>query len=478
MITLRLAKWTSGGNGAARVNSRAVGGFSVDTAGMRLLRSAVSHSRTSVRVHAPDATPFRHGALAVPPLRLSWVARSSAALLVVLGLAYGPAVSPGLAQGFVIVPDDSTAAPASPVASTAPAPPSGLLATDVPDDAGRGIKLDWMGSADDVAGSHAVVMYYLDRAPTPGGPWSRVDSTVAGTYTKVDGTVRRDTDYFYRVSASGPGGEAAALSVTGPIRATSQWLNSTRTSVAAFTLLFFAFVLYFMASAQSGKKPFVRRIPGIDAIEEAIGRATEMGRPVLYVPGITDIDDIQTVAGLVILENVAKVTARYQTPIRVPVTYPIPFTIAEEMVRSGYVNAGRADQYDPDSVRFISPEQFAYVAAVTGVMLRDKPAAHIFMGAFFAESLLLAETGFSTGAIQVAGTANVHQLPFFVVACDYTLIGEELFAASAYLSGEPKLVGSLKGADLIKVVIIGFVIVGCVLESFGIHGLAQWLITQ
>src|SRR5205823_807174 len=89
-----------------------------------------------------------------------------------------------------------------------------------------------------------------------------------------------------------------------------------------------------------------------------------------------------------------------ETPIRVPVTYPIPFTIAEEMVKSGYLNAGRADQYDPASVRFISPEQFAYVAAVTGIMLRDQPAAHIFMGAFFAESLMLAETGFSTGAIR------------------------------------------------------------------------------
>ena len=78
----------------------------------------------------------------------------------------------------------------------------------------------------------------------------------------------------------------------------------------------------------------------------------------------------------------------------------------------------------------------------------------------------------------MAGTANVHQLPFFVVACDYTLIGEELYAASAYLSGEPKLVGSLKGADLIKLVIVGLVVVGCALESFGVHGLTQWMATQ
>jgi hypothetical protein len=148
------------------------------------------------------------------------------------------------------------------------------------------------------------------------------------------------------------------------------------------------------------------------------------------------------------------------------------------MVKSGYLNAGKPDRYDPNSVRFVSPEQFAYVAAITGIMLRDKPAAHIFMGSFYAESLMLAETGFATGAIQVAGTANVHQLPFFVVACDYTLLGEELYAASAYLSGEPKLVGSLKGADLLKVAVILVILVGCVLETLNLHGLSIWMNTQ
>jgi hypothetical protein len=199
---------------------------------------------------------------------------------------------------------------------------------------------------------------------------------------------------------------------------------------------------------------------------------------VLYVPGIQDIDEIQTVAGLVILESVAKITARYETSIRVPVAYPIPFAIAQEMVRSGYLSAGRPEALDADAVRFVSPEQFAYVAAISGIMLRERPAAHIFMGAFYAESLMLAETGFANGAIQVAGTANVAQLPFFVVACDYTLIGEEIFAASAYLSGEPKLVGSLVGADWLKIAVIAAILVGCLLETIGIHGFTLWMRTQ
>jgi hypothetical protein len=358
----------------------------------------------------------------------------------------------------------------------APAPASGLTWADVVNDAGRGVTLTWKLSPDD--DGTRVLFYYVERATSPGGPWTVVDSTIAGVNTRTDESVRRNTDYFYRITTVGPGGMTPALSVTGPVRATSQWINQTRWSVLVFMVMFFGFVLYFIASAQAGKKPFVRRIPGIDAIEEAIGRATEMGRSVLFIPGVQDIDDIQTVAGLVILESVAKITARYETPLTVPVAYPIPFTIAEEMVKSGYLHAGKPDRYDPTSVRFVSPEQFAYVAAITGIMLRDRPAAHIFMGSFYAESLMLAETGFATGAIQVAGTANVHQLPFFVVACDYTLLGEELYAASAYLSGEAKLVGSLKGADLLKVFVIAAVIIGCILETLGNHGLTVWMQTQ
>ncbi|HEY6867327.1 MAG TPA: fibronectin type III domain-containing protein, partial [Candidatus Eisenbacteria bacterium] len=335
-----------------------------------------------------------------------------------------------------------------------PRPATRLDWSDTPNDAGRAIDLTWTASPDDRPGLGLVSQYRIERAESVEGPWVAVDSTGAGTTRATDPTAERNTNYYYRVVAVGPGGDTPAGSLSGPARATSQWVNTTRGSVFAFTALFFAFVLFYISSARAGRKPFVRRIPGIDAIEEAIGRATEMGRPVLFVPGIQDIDDIQTVAGLVILESVARLTARYETPIRVPVAYPIPFTIAQEMVRGGYLHAGRPEQYSPESVRFVSPEQFAYVAAVAGIILRERPAAHIFMGSFYAESLLLAETGFSTGAIQVAGTANVAQLPFFVVACDYTLIGEELYAASAYLSGEPRLVGGLKGADLIKIVIV------------------------
>jgi len=97
--------------------------------------------------------------------------------------------------------------------------------------------------------------------------------------------------------------------------------------------------------------------------------------------------------------------------------------------------------------------------------VREKPAACFYMGAFFAESLILAETGNSIGAIQIAGTAMPAQLPFFVAACDYTLIGEEFFAASAYLTGSPEELGSLKGQDVGKLIVAAGLIGGVAVLS-------------
>jgi hypothetical protein len=355
-----------------------------------------------------------------------------------------------------------------------PSPPTEITAVDAENDRGGGVTVRWKSAPADSA---VVTGYVVERAPSADGPWAATDTVSAGSTEKRLENLANGTPVFVRVRALGADG-VSAPSAPASASPHGDWFNSTRVSVFVILILFFAFVMFFITSAQAGKPLFVRRIPGIDAIEEAIGRATEMGRSVLYVPGINDIDDIQTMASLTILESVAKMTAKYETPIVVPTNYPVVFTLAQEMVKNGYMAAGRPDAYDPDSVRYVTTEQFAYVAAVNGIMLRDKPAANIYLGSFFAESLLLAETGFQTKAIQVAGTAQVAQLPFFVVACDYTLIGEELYAASAYLSREPRLLGSLKGSDLMKVLLIAIIVIGCILETAGIHGFTQWMTTQ
>jgi hypothetical protein len=264
----------------------------------------------------------------------------------------------------------------------------------------------------------------------------------------------------------------------GPAKSYANWFHKSRLNLVVILGLFLAFVLFYIRQTEKGRSVFVRRIPGLDAISEAVGRATEMGKPVLYVPGIDDMNNIQTIASMVILQSVTKIVAEYDSSIIVPICRPFVVPVAEETVKQGFMDAGRPDGYNPDNVRYISDEQFAYTAGVNGIMMREKPAANLYLGSFFAESLLLAETGFAEGAIQVSGTANVAQLPFFVAACDFTLIGEELFAASAYLSREPKLLGPLKASDLAKLIIMIVLVVGVALEMAGVTGFTNWFTVQ
>ena len=213
-------------------------------------------------------------------------------------------------------------------------------------------------------------------------------------------------------------------------------------------------IYYYIDRARSGDDIYLRTIPGLKAIEEAVGRATEMGKSVLFVPGISDLDQVETITGLNILGHVAEHTAKYETSLNVPVSKSIVMEAGREVCKEAYLRAGRPDLYYDDMVHYVSEEQFAYTAGVTGIMEREKPAACFYLGRFFAESLILAEAGNSIGAIQIAGTGSYSQIPFFVTACDYTLIGEEFFVASAYLSDRPELIGSIKGQDIVKLLVM------------------------
>ena len=261
---------------------------------------------------------------------------------------------------------------------------------------------------------------------------------------------------------------AAMLLVAGTVPESSGlWhaFDYDRRYLAIILVVFCGAVIYWIHHARQGGEIKVRRIAGLEAIDEAVGRATEMGRSCIFVPGIQDMNDVQTIAGMTVLSRVAQTAARFMAKVEVPTARSLVMTTAREVVHNAFITAGRPDAYNPDDIYYVTDEQFGYVAYLSGMMVREKPAACFYMGAFYAESLILAETGNSIDAIQVAGTAMPAQLPFFVAACDYTLIGEEFFAASAYLSGSAAELGSLKGQDVGKVIVAVILIAGVLLST-------------
>lgn len=351
-----------------------------------------------------------------------------------------------------------------------PRPPKSVSASDHKWDGGNKIDVVFELSPDDEQGAKPkkVARYVVSRAGEYRGRYKNVASVEPDKKAYKSGRIRvvvdkneRGEPYFFRVRALAPDGtESAPAETTEAVVPTRQWFDGGRFFMGLITLVICGSVMFFISHARKGKDLKIRKIAGLEAVDEAVGRATEMGRSCLFVPGILDMNDIQTIAGMTILSRVAQVAAEYGAKVEVPTSKSLVMTTARETVQSAFLTAGRPDAYNEDDIYYVTDEQFGYVAYLSGMMVREKPAACFYMGAFFAESLILAETGNSIGAIQVAGTAQPAQLPFFVAACDYTLIGEEFFAASAYLSDDPDQLGSLKGQDVGKVIVAGLMIFG------------------
>lgn len=237
-------------------------------------------------------------------------------------------------------------------------------------------------------------------------------------------------------------------------------------------IVIFVFGYIFIAQAEKGKKFPIRPIAGFEAIKDAVGRSVEMGRPIHYTFGYGNLWTSmapQFMAGLGVLSYVAKLAGQYGA--RVITTFGVPEAIpmAEETMREGYRSGGKADMYKLEDVRYLTTEQFAYASAVQAIINREKAAANIMIGPFYAESLIFAETGANTGSVQIAGTARETQIPFFVLVCDYVLIGEEMFAASALATGDAATAASLGAEDVGKVISVVLILLGIGLLQLGIR---------
>jgi len=352
-----------------------------------------------------------------------------------------------------------------------------IIVSDQPNDNGHALLVEWNIPNLSANADEFNFTYTIQRSTSDEGPFEDIAKITDNTGSKVDDNLDKNIGYYYRIKIAAETGESYS-SVLGQFSPKRNWFHHGRvnvlTGILITGLLFGIFILY----GKKGGKMYTRPIAGLKAVDEAIGRATEMGKPILYSAGRGKMERPATIASMNILGSVIEKVAEYNTPLIFPNNDPVVMAVAQEVAYEGYVRAGHPDNYNPDNIFFVTDSQFGYAAAVDGIMLREKPATNLFFGTFEAESLILAETGNSIGAIQIAGTDSSIQMSFFVVACDYVLIGEELFAASGYLSQDLQVLGSLKGSDYSKLIIIAVMLIGIFLIITGHADIINWLNIQ
>jgi len=222
-------------------------------------------------------------------------------------------------------------------------------------------------------------------------------------------------------------------------------------------------------------KPTIRRLPAIDAIDEAVGRCAELGKPLHYCPGIGAISHQDSIPGLAIGAYVARKCAELGVRFIFTFMNATIQPIAMDMIQEAYTLVGKADEFRADDVIWLSPRQFAFATGLVGLLSRERPGASLLLGNYAAESLICTEAGFRAGAIQIAGCTNSYQIPYFATTCDYVLISEELQTAGVYISKIPEQVGTIQGQDYIRLLILLLMIVGSIVYSLGIKSLDAFL---
>lgn len=217
--------------------------------------------------------------------------------------------------------------------------------------------------------------------------------------------------------------------------------------------------------------PYRRPLAALDVTRAAIGRGAETGRVTHVSPGAGAVGTTaasaattgETIAGLLVTERVVTEAARNGAPLVATSGDAVTYLALRGMARQAYQRAGQAQDYDAARFQLWAQQSpVAYSAAVAAVYARETLEASQLIGSFGPEFLLAGESGAQREIAQVAGSAATTALPLMLLTTPATLIGEEIFAAEAYLTAAPAARARLTTHDLVRTLVIILLLAGLV----------------
>ena len=227
----------------------------------------------------------------------------------------------------------------------------------------------------------------------------------------------------------------------------------------------------FMLLARSGFKPALRPLRGYDSLQEQVGQAVESGGRVHVSLGPNSIigeETATTLAGLAMLDITTERSAISDRPPIGTTADATTLPVLSDTMRRAYQRQGSPENFTPVSARLVALDALTLAAGATGIIADDDVRANVLIGSFGSEVALMAEAGARQHVTQTIGSDRLEGQAVSYVMADSPLIGEELYAARAYLTGEPSATAGLAVQDVLRWVIIGFILFGAVLQTLGL----------
>jgi Domain of unknown function (DUF6754) len=247
-------------------------------------------------------------------------------------------------------------------------------------------------------------------------------------------------------------------------------MTSTGTVGLGVLLLFILLMLAFASLGRRWDTTF-RELPGLDALGNAIERAVEAGQRVhlsLGTGSVPGSDSAPAFAGLALLKRIAAITSMSDKPVVATSGDGAMALLAQDSLRTSYEDAGAKDRFEPISGRMLGPTPYSYVATLPTMLDTEDVAVHLMVGSFGAEAGLAADFGERKRALVLAGTDDVQSQALLYATAEYPLVGEEVFAAGAYLDIGPLHKASLRAQDVVRYVIVAAILVGALLHTLGL----------
>ena len=211
----------------------------------------------------------------------------------------------------------------------------------------------------------------------------------------------------------------------------------------------------------------LRLIEAYERLNRSVGLAVESGTRLHVSLGRGNLFTTRAGSALAGLAMLRRLSERTSVSDRPPVVSSgdAPLAIlSQDTLHSGYRAVGAEDQYRFTTGRLTGLTPFSYGAGTMSTIHDESISANILIGDFGAESALLAEASDRENASLIAASGDLSAQSIFYASSQDPLVGEELFAAGAYVGAGAAHEASLNVQDILRWLIILAIIIGSVLK--------------
>jgi len=229
--------------------------------------------------------------------------------------------------------------------------------------------------------------------------------------------------------------------------------------------LLLAFTLWRRRSPAS-----LRRIDAYDRLNREAGLAVENGKRLHISLGRGNLFTslgASALAGLAMLRKLAERTSVSDRPPIVTSGDAALTILSQDTSQSGYRAAGAEEQFRVSAGRMTGLSPFAYAAGTIPVARDENVSANILIGDLGAESALMVEAADRQDSTLIAASDNLAGQSIFYASAQDPLIGEELFAAGAYVGAGASHEASLQVQDVLRWLVILVILGGAAYRLLG-----------